>query len=202
MAAVIPVKKADEPASFDKKVRQPGLQWMRTNGISLNATLPAKTKLKPYWRECLDDLHESYGGVCAYLCIYIERMTGGGSVDHFVAKSSQAALAYDWDNYRLACSKMNARKNKYDDVLDPFTLEAGTFHLELVTGRIYPNPDLSPADAELAQATIDRLKLDDAGSRELRVRRLDEFLNNDVTSTFLKRNAPFLWSEASRLNLL
>ena len=114
---------------------------------------------------CLDDLHASYNGCCAYLAVFIERVTGGGSVDHFIAKSQRADLAYEWSNYRLACSRMNSRKRDYDDVLDPFEVETGWFRLELVSGRIYPSPGLPDGLKDQVVATIKRLGLDDPGNR-------------------------------------
>jgi len=67
---------------------------------------------------------------------------GGGSVDHFIAKSAHAGLAYEWNNYRLVCSTTNSRKRDYADVLDPFFLAPELFRLQLSTGHIYPNPNL------------------------------------------------------------
>lgn len=119
MAAVIPVRPADAPPDFDARVRQPGLRWLEAHGISLDTRLEPGTKIHPYWRECLDDLHTSYDGICAYLCVFVERCTGGASTDHFVAKSTMAGLAYEWSNYRLACATMNARKRDFEGMLDP-----------------------------------------------------------------------------------
>ena len=126
---MIPVKPQPEPTNFDKKVRQTGQNWLRKKGFPLDQPLPEKADPKPLWRECLDELHLEYGGVCAYLAIYIERATGAASADHFVAKSSsEAYLVYEWSNYRLACLAMNARKRAFDDVLDPFYLPENVFH--------------------------------------------------------------------------
>lgn len=164
-----------EPASFDEKVRQKGIAWLREKNIPFDQPLPPKTKLEPYWQDCLDDMHKSYNGCCAYLAIFFERVTGGGTVDHFVAKSKHAGLAYEWSNYRLACSRMNSRKGVYDDVLDPFEVETGWFRLEFGTGHVFPNPHLSDAQQEAVQVTIDRLGLDDAGAREIRARHYQDY---------------------------
>ncbi|MCA9705348.1 MAG: hypothetical protein KDK70_05845 [Myxococcales bacterium] len=156
----------------------------------------------------MDELHESYGGICAYLCVYIERCTGGVSTDHFVAKSKTAGLAYEWSNYRLACATMNARKRDFEDVLDPFALEPDTFRLELVTGHIYPNPHLSSPALARAQQTIDRLDLDDDGCRELRSRKFRDYVRvrgseaNPMLEQQFRRDTPFVWLEASRQGLL
>lgn len=199
---MIHVDAQPEPAPFDSEVRQRGFAWLNKNKIALDQPLPPKTELEPYWRNCLDDLHSSYHGCCAYLAVFFERMTGGGSVDHFIAKSERADLVYDWSNYRLACSRMNSRKREYDDVLDPFEIEDGWFHLELITGRIYPNPILSPERGATVQATIDRLSLDDAGNREMRARHYQEYRENQYTGDFLKKRSPFVWLEASRQGLM
>jgi uncharacterized protein (TIGR02646 family) len=205
---MIPVAAQPEPALFDASVRQPGKRWLIKNKVSITQPPPAKTNLSPYWRACLDDLHTSYAGVCAYLCVFVERTVGGTSVDHFVAKSKAAGRAYEWDNYRLACSTMNARKRDYDTVLDPFTLAANTFHLELVTGRIYPNPTLPKMTQTRAEKTIGRLGLDDGGCREIRARRYSDYIAirgaspNLACEAHLKRYTPFVWYEAHRQGVL
>jgi hypothetical protein len=198
---MIHVEAQPVPDSF-AKVRENGLAWLNRKNIALDQPLPSHTQLEPYWRSCLDDLHTCYEGRCAYLAVFFERVTGGGSVDHFIAKSKRADLAYEWSNYRLACSRMNSRKRDYDDVLDPFDIEDGWFNLELITGRIYPNPALSPERFASVQKTIIRLGLDDAGNREMRARHYQEYRNNEYTENFLKKRSPFVWMEAQRQELL
>ena len=183
---MIPVKPQPEPTNFDEKVRQPGQDWLRKKGFSHDQPLPSKTKPKAFWRDCLGELHQEYGGVCAYLAIYIERVTGAASVDHFVAKSCREAyLVYEWSNYRLACLAMNARKRAFDDVLDPFDLPENVFQLELTTGRIYVNPDLKIQDRKLfddAKTTIDRLKLDNGINRKVRETHFRDYKQKDISA--------------------
>jgi uncharacterized protein (TIGR02646 family) len=199
---MIPVAAQPEPASFDAEVRLKGLAHLRQKGIPLGQPLPAKAEIEPYWRAFLTDLHQAYGGVCAYLGIFFERVMGGGSVDHFIAKSTNAGLAYEWSNYRLACSTMNSRKREYNDVLDPFLLAPALFQLELITGHIYPNPDLNDVPMRLVEETIERLGLDDSQCRELRARWYQDYLERHLSSVYLKGKAPFVWSEANRQGLL
>ena len=137
---MIHVEPQPEPPTFDKMVRQPGLSHLKRSNISLDQPLPSGTTIEPFWRSCLEDLYNAYNGVCTYLCVFFERVAGAGSVDHFVAKSRRPGLAYEWDNYRLACTTINSRKWIYDDLLDPFAVENGWFRLELVSGHIYPSP--------------------------------------------------------------
>lgn len=191
-----------EPASFDANVRQPGLKSLCEKGIDLSHSLAKGTKISPHWTKSLDDLYRSYGGICAYLAIHFERITGAGSVDHFAAKSQYAGLAYEWTNYRLACTRMNSRKNNYGDVLDPFEIENGWFQLELITGHIYPNPELSDELSAAVLDTIKRLKLDDEGCKEVRARHYLQYINGETTGSFLQRHSPFVWYEANRQGLL
>lgn len=199
---MIPVIEQPEPASFAENVRKKGLSHLVKKGIPLNQPLPAKADIEPYWRACLTDLHQAYGGICAYLCAYIERGLGAASVDHFVAKSAEASLAYEWKNYRLACSIMNSRKGVYDDVLDPFSLPGHLFRLELSTGHIYPDPGLNPELMKDAQATINRLALDDQQCRKVRTDWYQEYLEYELPSDYLKKKSPFVWYEANRQGLL
>lgn len=196
------VSPQEEPAGFDQEVRQKGLKHLQDKKTDLTKPLPPNSKIKPYWRAFLPEMHSLYGGVCAYLAIHFERVTGAGSVDHFVAKSTRADLAYEWTNYRLACSVMNSRKKDYEDVLDPFEIEDGWFRIELVSGRIYPNPDLSHEKTASIQETINRLKLDDGGNREVRARHFQEYCQGEYTTSFLRKRSPFVWFEANRQGLL
>lgn len=127
---------------------------------------------------------------------------GGGSVDHFIAKSASAGLAYEWTNYRLACSTMNSRKRNYSNVLDPFALASDLFRLQLSTGHIYPNPTLNAAPMRIVEETIERLGLDDPQCREMRARWYQDYLEHNLPSVYLKSKAPFVWTEANRQGLL
>lgn len=200
---MIPVQEQPEPETFDAKVRVKGLAYLRKKGYTLDDPLPAGADIDPYWRgECLSQLHKAYGGVCAYLCVFVERCTGGMSVDHFVAKSAQAGLSYEWSNYRLASSTMNSRKREYNDVLDPFALASDLFRLELSTGHIYPNPQLEAHPMRMVEETIERLGLDDGICRDMRTRWYQEYLEEPLPSDYLRKKSPFVWYEAKRQGLL
>ncbi|MBF0175806.1 MAG: hypothetical protein HQL63_02985 [Magnetococcales bacterium] len=200
---MIRVQLQPEPAGFDKDVRQKGLADLRKKGIAVDQ-LPSKgSELAPFWRTSLGDLYKAYGGICAYLAIHFERVLGVASVDHFVAKSQhQARLAYEWDNYRLACQAMNNRKNKFDDVLDPFTVTNGWFQLELITGHIYPARDFDAQKTKQVEDTITRLKLNDPDIKRVRVQHFQDYFDQQFTSDHLKKISPFVWLEANRQGLL
>ncbi len=204
---MIPVKQKPQPKDFLKKVEQPGRAWLKREGLTLNAPIPSGKKPPPHWRKCIKQLHSSYRGVCAYLSVFLELPPGAVTVDHYVAKSKLAGKTYKWSNYRLASATMNSRKRDYDTVLDPFSLKSETFHLDLVTGRMYPNPVLTPAARAKADATIQRLGLDKP-CREMRVRRFDDYRElvaggpNAAAVRHLKKYSPFIWYEAKRQGLL
>ena len=202
MAPLIHVDAQREPATFDATVRQKGLAFLQSRSIAPDEPLAAGTDLSPYWRDCLQDLYAAYAQTCAYLGVFFEMVVGGATVDHYVAKSRRPALAYEWSNYRLACSRMNTRKRDYEDVLDPFEVEDGWFRLELVTGRVHLAPGLPEHVARKVKATIRRLGLDDAGNREMRARHYREYRELALPHEFLKRMNPFLWHEANRQGLL
>ncbi len=97
---------------------------------------------------------------------------------------------------------MNSRKRDYADVLDPFILEDGCFRLELVSGRIYPAPNLSTELAEQVEQTIVRLSLDDSMCRALRARWFQEYIEFQLPAEYLRQKSPFVWYEANRQGLL
>ncbi|WP_218942739.1 hypothetical protein [Rhodoferax sp. BLA1] len=136
------------------------------------------------------------------MAIYFEWVTGASSTDHFVAKSKDAAQAYEWGNYRLSCLGPNRNKNKYEDVLDPIGLVPNTFELVLTTGQIRPGRALTDkADIAAARKSITRLKLDSTYHREMRMTHYARYLRNKDVQT-LRELSPFVWYEADRQGLL
>ncbi len=210
---MIRVEQAPEPADFDSKVRQPGLRAIAE--LVGDPTLPKRPgrkravvatsreaipvdKFPALWIKALPELLEAYGRVCAYMSFYIEPVTGAASVDHMLPKSLHWQEVYEWCNYRLACARMNSRKNDYRDVLDPFEIEGDWFRIELVGYQVIPAAQL-PADIEAqVQATIDRLKLNDYECLKLREAYATAYQQGDISQHFLRQRAPFLAREIER----
>lgn len=204
---MIPVARKLAPRGFNEKVFREGRAWLRRKGHPLSGPVPRGVKLKPLWRTYLRHLRRAYGGVCAYVCIFIEEIVGTPTVDHSIPKSKAIEHAYRWRNYRLASLTMNQRKGDHQDVLDPFTLPDGTFHLGLLDGSIAPNKALSTSDPTLygkALATIARLRLDDHGCRRIRRRYFTDYLLDPTPGrqADLQRRAPFVWHEMVRQGLV
>jgi hypothetical protein len=112
------------------------------------------------------------------------------------AKSKAWDQVYEWMNYRLACSLVNARKNNFGDVLDPFLIEDDWFELELVGFQVKPARRLDGETRAQVQATIDRLKLNDfTASRE---RDAINYWENGVPFKILTDESPFVARELRR----
>jgi hypothetical protein len=224
---MIHVELAPEPGTFQSTVREPGLRaiaemvgkpppYPRTGGkpyeqrhfpLPKGSTGPAvpitnEADLPPdefpaYWVDALDELKSCYQHICAYSCFRIHRVTGAGSVDHMVAKSKRWDRVYEWDNYRLACSRLNARKKDFTDVLDPFEVEDCWFVLELTGFQVLPNPAITDAALKSrVQATIDRLQLDDF--RVDREADAQAYLDGHISLAWLARESPFVARELRR----
>ena len=190
---MIHVVPQNEPPDFDEKVRKPGLIAVERGDIPL----------PEYWRRCLDDLYRLYDGICAYICIYIPQVTGGRTVEHFAPKKKHRNDAYEWSNYRLVCNVMNSRKRDFEDVMDPFEILDGWFHLQLTTMKVVPNYDLPPNIKDRINDTIMRLKLNHSDCIKARSNYYDEYIAHDDPLPFrlLKKWNPFVAMELERQGL-
>lgn len=209
---MIRVQPAPEPEHFDAAVRQPGLRALaemvgepsgRKRGRSFKVIAERREDISgehfpPYWSKVIPDLLEAYGRVCAYVAVYIEKVTGAASVDHLLAKSKHWQDAYEWSNYRLACSLMNARKGNAADVLDPFEIADDWFELELVGFQVMPRTDLQSDLKVRVQDTIDRLKLNDRDCCELRAEYAESYWCGEINWPYLQRRAPFVARQMER----
>ena len=209
---MIPVRPAQEPSTFDAKVRQPGLRAIaelvgetppRVAGRRFVQVATSRGEISPdalpdYWRNALDDLLEGYNRVCSYLCLYIPRGTGAPSVDHMVAKSTRWNQVYEWTNYRLACSLMNARKGAVASVLDPFDIEDDWFVLELVEFQVVPGEALPPDVETAVEATIERLRLNDLECCKARLEFAENYRSREIQLGYLTRHATFVARELRR----
>ncbi|HET7506278.1 MAG TPA: hypothetical protein VFK02_34905 [Kofleriaceae bacterium] len=203
---------AGEPTTFDDDVRQPGLRAIaelcgkrpalkRDAGRAFKKIAEREADIPvdhfpPYWIHCLDDLMERYNEICAYSCFRIHRVTGARSVDHLVAKSDHWRRIYEWSNYRLCCSRLNARKGAIRTVLDPFHIEPGWFQLELVGFKVHPDRGLPAKRQAKIQRTIDVLGLNDF--RHDREQDAENYWSKDVSLRILRKESPFVAEDLKR----
>lgn len=194
---MIHVEPRPAPADFDAKVRGPGTAW-------LAAHPPAhKKKLPEYWRRALPDLRREYKGICAYFCCFVMPATGARSTDHFVPKVHARGVAYEWSNYRFACSRMNSRKRDARDVLDRFSLADGWFELYFPTMRVRPSRTVpTAADGKAVRDTIERLGLNSQECVTEREHHWDNYAEHGLSAARLMATAPFVAMEAARQGLL
>jgi hypothetical protein len=155
-------------------------------------------RLPPYWTRALDHLMEAYRNVCAYACFRIHPVTGAQSVDHMAPKSRAWDRVYEWSNYRLVCSLLNARKRDFTDVLDPFEIQDHWFEIEPVGFQVRPAAALSAATVQLVELTIERLRLNERRFRDARERDWTSYIDGHVSFEILREESPFVARELLR----
>ena len=196
---MIQVSFEPEPPDFYLKIGLPGQSFLdkfphpNNNQWSNNS----------YWRRALEDLHCAYNDICAYCSSFTSRSTtpsaDTSSVDHYIPKSVDSSQAYAWGNFRLCRSRLNQRKDNHQDVLDPFTLAPGWFHLNFLTFLIRPNPALSKGDQTRVTVTLTRLKLNlDTDYVDERRSVIREYCLQRATFAQVCRRYPFIASEMLR----
>ena len=193
---MIPVQLPAPPAHYSTAVRQPGLKFLASTPKPTN---PQWNKHR-YWQNIHGDLYNWHNGVCVYCASWTPRPRGHGvdhtSIDHFVPKSKNPPLAYEWSNFRLVRSKLNNRKDNFQDVLDPCTLQPGWFRLSFTTFFLEPDATLSPQDRTRVIATIQRLLLNaDTDYVYERARVIYRYAAGKITFSDVQRLYPFIASE-------
>jgi hypothetical protein len=214
---MIPVIRAEEPASFESKVRQRGLDAIaelvgeapgrsrrgpkRKRTFASRSRIPA-TAFPEFWRDALPELRDAYGNLCAYLALYIHHATGSASVDHFVPKATDWRLVYEWSNYRLCSSLINANKSDRAIELDPFAIETGLFALEFTEFQVKPGPAARGPMVDVVTTTITDLGLNHRDCRKAREAYVEDYRVGGIELVRLERHAPFIAHELRRQGLL
>src|SRR5207245_9727793 len=99
-----------EPPHFDEQVRRKGRRFLNVNPHPTSR----QWRSHRYWQHVGSDLHDLYGGICAYSCHWIPFDTGADTVEHFRPKDTYPVDAYEWSNYRLVCATLNGRKGVFE----------------------------------------------------------------------------------------
>lgn len=196
---MIRVQPQAEPADFDRLVRVPGRAFLATTPN------PSSKQFEnaAYWRRILKELRTAYGKVCAYSCFYIPEATGVDTVEHFLPKVPHPAEAYEWTNYRFVSHRLNQRKGKKEDVVDPFAIQNGWFVIDFPSLLVRPADNLAPDITAAVQGSIDRLGLNDSDSCwEQRDHFTRAYCLGKCTFAYLQQDAPFLASEIARQGLV
>ena len=123
------------------------------------------------------------------------------SVDHFVPKSVDANLAYEWSNYRLSSLRLNSYKGDRTDVLDPFLILQGWFVLNLTNFLVEPSTGLEQQIETEVRNTIQVLRLNrDDALVNLRFKTVRDYAKGLVNFDYLTAYYPFIASELDRQN--
>ncbi len=195
---MIPVDPQPEPVNFTYRVQKPGREFLK----SVSQPTSKQWKGKEYWRRVLPDMRSDYNSICAYCALWIPYGTGRHSIDHFIPKSVEPSLAYEWSNFRYVSARFNSRKGTRS-ILDPFQLNEGWFILNFFTFLIKPNPTLTAGQQKLVRDTIDVLKLNiDEDLVTERQTWIEEFWAGEMTFEHLKKKAPFIAYELERQNMI
>lgn len=190
------------PRTAGNPFKQRTLKEEQPDGTTLETPItdPAKlpsSEFPAYWTKAIKDLMEAYDSICAYCCFRIHRITGAASVDHMAPKSLFWDRVYEWDNYRLCSSRLNARKKDFADVLDPFEVRDDWFELELVGFQVIPGKQIKDPDLRSSIVhTIARLGLNDF--RTDREDDAEAYWNHDISFRRLMKESPFVARELRR----
>ena len=204
---MIPLTRFPEPDYFDKEVRQKGLAFLKSKKIRVDVAAPSKTKFKSCWAACQKDLYSFYGGYCAYTCLHIHETTGASTVEHIMPKRLFPKLAYEWENYCLACARINSKKGEQVNLLNPFDVTDGLFRLKLETG--FMSADTANPLFDIADKTITNLDLNNQTWCNARKKCIYDYIENRenglclrIAEQRLKESSTFVWREASRQGYL
>jgi len=178
---VIRVAPAPEPNGFHERVRLVGRAWLAKGRAS---ALPS------YWRRAALPLRAAFQGRCGYTAMWL---SAPGTADHFISRSEDRTLAYEWSNLRYAASWINCSKSalRADQVLDPFDVGDDWFDLELPQCELFVTDRCPPESRE--RAMLGRLKLG-RGEDVVAYRRewYAMYLEGDLVLEGLERKAPLI----------
>jgi hypothetical protein len=191
---VIPFDPVAEPAQFDKACRQKGKAWIAQNPRSSRSK---GVKLPAHWQQFTSDLGAGFRSLCGYAAMHVP---AGGTVDHYIAVTSDESQAYEWDNYRFASELMNKRKGVQDDeVLDPFEVRDGWFEVSLPDLQLRVSERVPANLRPKAEHTLTALKLRDHETM-IRWRRswFELYESGELTLDGLRMRAPLIAEAVDR----
>ncbi|MDP2197330.1 MAG: hypothetical protein Q8K01_01985 [Sulfurimicrobium sp.] len=184
----------NEPADFDAKCRQKGLQWLAAHP---KAARKGNKRPKAFWSAFKPQLSDAFCELCAYGAMY----EPVGTVDHFIPVDADETRAYDWDNYRFASAWINSSKQKAVTVLDPLLVQNGWFEVLLPSLQLVVTDQVPNHLRALAEETLNRLHLRD-DERVLRQRRrwYRLFREGKLDLNGLRENAPLIAAAIDKQN--
>jgi hypothetical protein len=216
---VIRVTPAKEPASFNEHVRIRGknaIDRLLGKPVQARGRKPKKTYVRAeeippdsfpaYWTEdrktdeesALDDMMNVYEQRCAYLAMHLEFATGSPTVDHFVPKSKNWRLVYEWSNYRLSAAYVNSKKG-IEDVVDPFKVGDGWFELNLETAFVVRGSKAPTPEHDRIERTLEILNQRECVKQ--REQYIQMYRTRKIDLNQVELYAPFIAAEIRRQSL-
>ena len=130
---MIRIQRYSPPPHYKQDVQQRGRKYLARNPTPSSRDFNGHA----YWHSIHDNL---YSGICVYCATWTPRSGGADqtSIDHFIPKSEEPSMAYDWDNFRLCRRRLNTRKGASLEVMDPFYIEDGWFTIDFTSFLIRP----------------------------------------------------------------
>ncbi len=193
---MIPViqKITPDPDRFENEVARPGRIFLAKN------TSPKGKDWKghEYWRAAIPWMKSTYGQVCQYSSHWISSDTGFNSIEHFQPKDLQPEHAYEWNNFRLVCGRLNGKRG-VKPVTDPFLIPEGLYEIVFPALLVRVSSGYPPDLTDLAKKTIDILGLNDENTCvSNRKHWFFAYKNREINFEFLKKVAPLLANEMDR----
>jgi len=194
---MIRVQAPPPPPFYEARVRARGEAFLKANPFPTRDDWQRHR----YWSRIHPYLHKRLRGICSYCASFTPHRRAPASVDHtsidhFVPKSRNRNLAYEWTNLRLCRTRLNHRKADFEDVLDPYTVQDGWFRLSFTTFVLFPDPTLPEDRQQQVRDTISRLELNDddtyVNERALAVY---SYADDRLSLTELGRFYPFIAAE-------
>lgn len=188
------------PAKYYSRVRKPGLKYLR------HKPHPTASEFRrhAYWSEIHDDLYQDYKGICAYCASWTPRTPSKRldhtSVDHFLPKSLNPYLAYEWDNFRLCRSRLNANKADQLTVIDPLYVTNGWFALDFATFLIIANDSIPTYIQFHVDESISTLGLNVDDYVNERISIVKQYCLDTMSLTDLRSLYPFIAAEMVRVD--
>jgi hypothetical protein len=192
---MIPVVKQREPEDFNKKVRMPGQVFLKNNPSPNSVQFQRHN----YWKHIREDLYQQYKNICAYTGEWFPWPSA--SVDHFVPKSIEPQLAYEWDNYRLTTKNMNNIKADKIGIIDPFEVQFGWFVMIFPACAVKSCNNLNERDKKKINDTICILELNSSERIEKRYGIISNYISKDISFDSLRKNYPYIAYELERQGL-
>jgi hypothetical protein len=195
---VIRIPQHPPPGNFNALVRRRGRRFLSRNP----QPTAAEFSRHDYWKKVHGNLYSLYHGICAYCAQWTPRLASPRfnytSIDHFIPKSCEPWLAYEWSNLRLCRARLNLKKGDSLDVVDPLFVADGWFIIDFLTYLIKSNPSAPVWVRWRVERTITRLDLNSNDYVDERINIIRLYVLGRINLSQLHEKYPFIAAEVIR----